>query len=422
MYDQAFSRSNLARSFNRLDFRHIKTPAALDLFKTAILDKADESVKSGFHATANPLIKFPFKGRDIFKFSSLSDELIARTLCRNLKANHLRLQNGRTHISQNLKSFLEEGVPYRLYRLDVKSFYESFQLSYVLSKVNQLVELSPLSKKLLRQLLACHAILGGAGIPRGLAISASLAEYLMADFDRRLNVHNDVFFFARYVDDIIIITAARENSATFLRDIERQLPPGLRFSTTKKDVREVKGKVSPSKATESRIKLLEFDYLGYCYHLSEPVRQKNLNPSDHFRDVQVDIAKRKVVKYKTRISRSFFDFGKTGDWLLLRDRIKFLTKNFSVYNAKAGGKKKAGIYHSYPLAMSDARGLQELDRFLRSAILTKKGRLYSASSIHLTGAQKRELLSDKFSSGHADINFVHFSATRLNQIQACWQY
>src|SRR5690606_13718624 len=105
-----------------------------------------------------------------------------------------------------------------------------------------------------------------------------------------------------------------------------------------------------------------------------------------------------------------------------RDRIAFLTQNFSVYNPKAGGKKVAGIYHSYPLISEGAAGLKDLDRFLRNAVLSKKGRVFSITNTIISAHQKRQLLAYSFVKGHSNRSFIHFSATRISQIQSCWTY
>jgi len=199
------------------------------------------------------------------------------------------------------------------------------------------------------------------------------------------------------------------------------LPSGLRLNPTKKQIEEAGDRVNPTKPADVTTHLLKFDYLGYSFRISEPVREKSKPLGDHYRTVTVDIAEKKLTRLKTRISRSFLEFSKSGDWLLLRDRIKFLTKNFSVYNAKAGGKKISGIFHSYPLASSDAEGIASLDKFLRNAILANNGRIASLSSPKLTGARKRQLLSNSFIEGHAKASFVYFSGSRLKQIQACWK-
>lgn len=421
MYDQSFNKKTLARVFQKLDFVGIKSSAELEAFRENMLNKAVASAASGFAKAANPLVSFPLHGRQVFMFPGLWDELVARKLCSNIKKTSKANSRGRAQIVSNLRLLLEEGVPFRVYRLDVKSFYESFKASNVIAKVGELSELSPLSKRLLHDLLGCHAALGGTGIPRGLALSAALSEHLMRDFDHKVSGHPEVFFFSRYVDDIIIVTSAREDKTIFVRQIENMLPPGLSLNPTKRQVEEASNRVSPTKPADPAVHLFKFDYLGYSFRISEPARDKTKQPGDHHRTVVVDIAERKITRFKTRISRSFFDFAKNGDWPLLRDRIKFLTKNFSVYNAKAGGKKIAGIFHSYPLASSDAEGIASLDQFLRNAILSKNGRISSLSSPKLTGTQKRQLLSNSFREGHAKASFVYFSGSRLKQIQQCWK-
>lgn len=420
MHDQSFNKKTIARVFQKLDFVGIKTSAELDVFRESMLNKAMATAASGFTKTANPLVSFPLHGRKVFMFPNLGDEIVARQLCLNIKKTSKSTSRGRAQIVSNLRLILEEGVPFRVYRLDVKSFYESFKTSTVIAKIGELAELSPLSKRLLHDLLGCHAALGGTGIPRGLALSAALSEHLMRDFDHKVGGHSEVFFFSRYVDDIIIVTSAREDSAIFVRQIENMLPPGLRLNPTKRQIEEAGERVNPTKPADATVHLFKFDYLGYSFLIDEPVRERNKPIGDHYRTVAVDIAEKKVTRFKTRISRSFFEFSKSGDWLLLRDRIKFLTKNFSVYNAKAGGKKIAGIFHSYPLAASDAAGIASLDAFLKNAILAKSGRIASLSSPKLTGAQKRQLLSNSFIEGHAKASFVYFSGSRLKQIQACW--
>lgn len=421
VYDQSFNKKTLARLFKKYDFIGIKTPAELDEFRESMLQKAMESAATGFEKATNPLVSFPLHGRQVFMLPNLEDELVIRQLCSNIKKISKATSRGRTQIVSNLRLLLEEGVPFRVYRLDIKSFYESFRRSNVIEKIGELAELSPLSKRLLHDLLECHAALGGTGIPRGLALSAALSEYLMRDFDHKASGHPEVFFFSRYVDDIIIITSAREDSITFIRQIENILPAGLRLNPTKRQIVEANERVNPKKPSDAALHLFKFDYLGYSFKISEPTKEKNKQTGDHHRTVVVDIAEKKITRFKTRISRSFFEFAKYGDWPLLRDRIKFLTKNFSVYNAKAGGKKIAGIFHSYPLASSNGEGITSLDDFLRNAILAKNGRIASLSSPKLTGSQKRQLLSNSFIEGHAKASFVYFSGSRLKQIQACWK-
>ncbi|MGZ0079657.1 antiviral reverse transcriptase Drt3a [Methylomonas sp. YC3] len=422
MHDQTFSKKSLERMFQKRDFIGLGTPHDQEIFREKILSLAVDSANISFGKISNPLIKFQLGGKAVFKFCQLSDELIARKLCANIKRSFRSITVGRSQIVGNLRLLLEEGIPFRVYRLDIKSFYESFEPSYVLFIINNLHRLSPHSKTLMQNLLSCHASLGGKGVPRGLSLSAPLSDLLMHSFDMGMQSNEDVFFYSRYVDDIILITSARETATKFVRDVKKLLPPGLSLNQYKRNIESADKQVSPKKSSDlDDIPLFCFDYLGYAFLIREPQKDSKTRPGDHYRSVTVDVAAKKVTRFKTRIARSFIDFSKTGDFVLLKDRIKFLTKNFSVYNAKAGGKKIAGIFHSYPLISNDANALRNLDYFLKNAVISKSGRIFSKSSLRLSAKQKRELLAHSFVRGHAERQFVYFSGSRLKEIQKCWK-
>lgn len=425
MYDQSFSRHALERVLRKSDFR--KIPAAeQEAFKNDQLTSALAAAFSDFSKPSNPLIFFLLKKKKIYRFNKLADELVARKIRENLKRIVRSRGRGRSVIVSNLKTLLEEGVPYRIYRLDVKSFYESFDAVEVIAKIDGLPRLGPHSKNLMRTILANHANMGGSGIPRGLSLSATISDLMMHDFDQRISSDPSVFFYARYVDDIIILSSSLEDSVPFCQFVESNLPVGLKLNSSKKDIVSAEKRVSPVKKSApgvvlESLRVLNFDYLGYNFSVDEPEQEKNKSAGAHFRDVTVDIAKTKVRKIKTRIIRSFVDYERGGNWELLLDRMKFLTQNFSVYNSKMGARKLAGIYHSYPQVSDDSAGLVELDNFLRNAILSRVGRLFSKTTSKLTAQQKRTLLAQSFVKGHTNKSFVYFSAQRISEIQKCWK-
>ncbi|MNN38886.1 reverse transcriptase [compost metagenome] len=201
---------------------------------------------------------------------------------------------------------------------------------------------------LIERILQFHSATGGSGIPRGLSLSAVLSEVLMRDFDNSVRKCKNVFHYSRYIDDMIVISSSREQIFEFIENLKHWLPPGLALNSEKTSIINLSDRV---KATSVSEEPLHFEYLGYHFFISNPTKKQagKAKDGDLFRTVTVDIAKSKIKKIKTRISRAFISFLKTGDWELLLDRISYLTNNFSVYNAKAGGKKVAGIHHSYPL-------------------------------------------------------------------------
>lgn len=421
MHDPSFSKRSLESVIEKRDFYGVGA-AIRTAFKDAKLDAAEASAHSKFKSSLPLLSKFPLRGKTIFHFPKLENELVARKICENIASATQIKTKGRTEIVSSLRLLLEEGVPFRVYRLDISSFYESFLRSEVLDVVNALRKLSPHSKILINELLADHASIGGLGVPRGLSISALLSNLMMQKFDLAMSNNSECFFYARYVDDIIILTSHREDLIGHVRRIEKLLPRGLHLNPTKKDIFGADAYVSPLNSKEKQSILLEFDYLGYSFSVRDPEKIKGKKDGAHFRDVTIDIAAKKIRKLKTRISRAFYDFSKNRNWNLLKDRIKFLTMNFGVYNAKAGGKKLAGIYNSYPLVSSDAPGLKELDHFLRNAILSKSGRLCSLSAPLITQQQRSDLMRCSFAKGHEHKRFVYFSGSRLKEIQDCWKH
>lgn len=418
VYDQSFNRRTLERVFQKGDFRGIAA-ANHELFKDDRLADAEAAALSIFGTAPNPLASFNLRGKAIFCLSNLATELVARKLSSNLKRLVKPNDRGRSAIVGKLHLLLEEGIPFRVYRLDIKSFYESFTNTEVAAKIDQLAALSPHSKSLVHSLLANHKEMGGAGVPRGLALGAILSDLMMEDFDRDIFSNHNVYFYARYVDDIIVITSCQEQVMLFTHRIKAALPAGLELNLNKKTIVDAPKRVAP-KMPPIKQKLLRFDYLGYCFSVYEPEKRGKKKELTYLRTVTVDIANSKVKKIKTRIIRSFLEFNQTSDWSLLYDRIQFLTQNFSVYNSKVGSKKLAGIFYSYPEVTEAATSLIQLDCFLRNAALSKKGKLFSQTSLKLSGKQKRSILTQSFVRGHESKSFVYFPGQRIKQIQECW--
>lgn len=417
MSDQSFSKRELERALIKGDFHHIPQ-AERTLYKSEVINSA-YSTAANLFANSTPLRSFKLRNKIVFQLPELSDELVVRKACRNLKQTQKVKNFGRAEIIENLRLLLSEGVPYCIYRLDVSSFYESFNKQCILSNLDNDLILPYQTKLIIKEILINHADLGGIGVPRGLALGAILSDRLMAVFDNELRTDSRIFFYARYVDDIILITDASEKTEKFIDEISNKLPDGLKLNERKKSVIQIKEKVQPRKTPNTpEIRLGDFDYLGYAFKILEPIKTKKID----YREVKVDIANAKIKKIKSRIIRTFIDFEKNCDWQLLLDRIKFMTNNFSIYDPKLGRRKLAGIFHSYPSVSTDAEGLKELDRFFRNAVLSKSGSLFSKTTLKLNGEKKRMLLAQSFQRGHTKQSFVHFSSQRIKQIQECWKY
>jgi hypothetical protein len=323
----------------------------------------------------------------------------------------------RDAVVANLDHFLREGVPYRVYRLDVKNFYESFDQSLIVSKINATVGISPLSKRILRSTFEAYKSIGGIGIPRGLALSATLADFMMEEFDSHVRTQRNVYLYSRYVDDVIVLTNCREEMRSFLSSLSAALPQRLQLNPSKQCIREAAA--ITSKGTP--LKPFDFEYLGYRFEVSSTVGPGQLKHA--YRQVRIDMAEAKVRRIKTRIARSFLMFRRDWNFDLLRLRIMYLTSNICVKDHDRNTHKLSGIYHNYPrITPTGPSALAELDAFLKMAVTSKSGRLFSVTSTRLTRDHKKKLLSLSFQRGHRTRLYRHFSLAQRKQILSCWRH
>jgi hypothetical protein len=416
LYDQSFSVPALEKVLRKVDFRnHSFTSNAA--FKDAVLSSAVNEAK-GLFPQGLSLRSLKAGNRDVYQITSIPQQLVIRKLTTNIKRLVQLRQWSRNSIITNLVRLLSEGVPYRVYRLDIAQFYASFDQKELIAKLKQCSRLSPQSVNLLVRLSNCYASVGGKGLPTGLAISSVLADFMMREFDARALNRPEVYFYARYVDDILIITnttsVARKE---FLDSLRANLPKGLSFHSSKETVVQVQKQAPKSPAAQPAPAHFTFIYLGYQFSVHDSPKD------DRSRLVRVDIAPQKVIKIKTRISRAFLAFTRDHDFLKLQARIQFLTSNFSLRDLNTGRKKLAGIYESFPHLNGDSsEGLLALNAFLSASVLSNRGRIAAQSAQLLTKAQKQLLMQNCFIRGHKMRVYRAYSPQRLAEIKECWKY
>lgn len=415
MYDHSYNANTLAAAIRKGDFHG--TPAALHaITREKLITEAVAAAHSNFGG-ANPLRKIHINGKTGFAFNTQASEIVARKATANIRALAKLRSSTRAQVVSNLFHFFKEGVPYRIYRLDIRNFYESFDTEYVIAALYKLPALNPLTRQHLETILSFHKTMGGTGLPRGLGLSATLSEFTMREFDQSVCDRENVFFFGRYVDDMIIVTSGDEPKNQFLEDLKQLLPTGLALNHTKTRVRTARSAQKISSPAYSRFEIMRIDYLGYCFKVYDP----NSGKKGGYREVSVDISESKKRKIKLRINRALLDYARKPNFALLCDRIKFLSSNFSIYDRREGRRQLAGIYYNYPLLTSPHTGLKGLDHFLRLSILSKFGRVFGSSYPLLTPGQRRQLLHHSFLRGHEKRLFAHFSSSRISDIQSAWK-
>lgn len=378
--------------------------------------------------------KFSKKNRIVYRINKLNvvTKVIERKIILNLKQIFKFQTVNRTTIVKRLILLLRENVPYTVYRLDIRHFYESFKIEDIKEIISDQIGLSPRTKKLINHLFDFYNLIEGRGCPRGLAISSILTEILMQNFDIEMRNRTNCFFYERYVDDIIIITSKQDED--LIKDIEQLLPKGLLLNKQKTIDLEAPSKKNDNKNlmqkkpnnkcnNENNLSSREpfsFEYLGYKYVLN--------TPSKDGRTIDIDMSDKKCKRYKFKIFRAFYDFYKKGDLSLLENRIKFLTCNYKITKNNGRTTILAGIYYNYPeisLQNNQNSNLKKLDKLLKAIItnnINNNCRLTKIKSVPLSGKIKKKLLKYSFEQGYKKKIFYRFSSEEISRIKKCWEY
>jgi len=332
--------------------------------------------------------------------------LLIRKLNDNIKRLYGVKQSDRHSIVKQVQILLEEkSRPISILRLDIKKFYESINKKFILDKIIEDDSLlSYHSKYLLKNILLENPQLKKLeGLPFGLNISATLSEIRMKYFDANIRKVDGVYFYVRYVDDIVIFTYKRENIEEVIKKI---LPDELEFHENN----DSKKKFILLHHQNSQG---SFDYLGYNFKITR-------------NEVITTIANSKIKKIKSRIISSFISYFRDRNFILLEQRIKFLTGNYFIkqrnkYENESEIKKlKSGIYYNYKLINSFEQ-LKELNIFLQKTIYAQRGKFGIKVSKMLNTPHKQRLSKCSFQAGFNKKITHNFKQETLSSINKGWE-
>lgn len=403
--------SNLRnRALRQSDF--IRHPSLTsDVVKDKLIADAEGILENGFAGLK--LIANKHNGKTTYRIDSFEHELVLRLVGRSIQSLTSVRQSNRVVIIKALKSLLSEGVDYRVYRLDLKSFFESVDVSDIVSRLRNDRAFSRQNLILLEEFFSYLSSIGITGLPRGVPLSAILSEYVLRDFDSEISSESQVFYYARFVDDIIIISRGLESAKQQLRTWASKLPSGLRFNLNKSDWFDL---VSIKGAPQS---LEEIEFLGYQFLV--PSKPNSTQPQA--RAIETDISPRKRNKIKTRIVKSALTYCVDGNFSDFLDRIKLLSSNATVFDQSLGVKRKIGIYYNYQLIdVNSCVALGEIDEFYKRFLLSKSGPIASKLAAKLSDTQRRRLLKLSFERGFRERTFVHYRGARMAHLMRCWEH
>lgn len=336
-------------------------------------------------------------GKDLYTVDNISEYFFA---INQVQHNVSRLfdvkQSNRNSIVQQLISLLSDKFPKAVVRTDISSFYESIDHATILKNVNQDNLLSPKSRKIINQILRSYKDLSGSdkGVPRGIGVSAYLSELFMRRIDRLIRAIPGVIYYARFVDDIVVIFIPNPNEQPrdFLYEVKKTIEGHSTVLT------------NPAKTFQKNIydaASYNFEFLGYEFTVKEGT-------------VKTKLTTRKLEKIETRLDTAFKDYinlsviDEKSARKILVSRIRFLTGNTRLANNKS--KILIGIYYSNSY-LTEIGQIKHLDNLLKKYTNTR------LTSISL----KRRLSKYSFIDGFKNHRFSSFSGKQLREIMKIWK-
>lgn len=337
-----------------------------------------------------------FRGKPILSIKDEHSKLVINHVSELLKELYEVKQGNRHKIVANVVQMLGENSEKYVFRYDIKKFYESIHPEYIYRMINSDPAISPNSKALVRMYLKGIEDKGISGVGRGTSLSAALAEYYLRDFDKIIRRIDGVYYYARFVDDIIIFSYKKIDD--FKRVVQSNLPDGM-ILHDRKDKKSEISFVDDSEFT--------FSYLGYSF----TANKKKL--------IKIDFSDNKVAKIKSRLVKSFMDYGRNSDERLLVARIKYLTGNRFI-QLNNGLAYTVGFYSSYRnINPINSDGLIELDKFYKKIIYSKKFRVNRLTPFSMLSRNGLNFIKNvSFLESYKSRPYYHFS--NINRVKRCW--
>lgn len=395
MYSQSFTPSNLYSCTTQTERRNS------GLNKEELVQKVESCInysinKGTFQFQIRTLDDLCLNDQQKGSMEYLCQDLVLRKLYNNIKRIYGVEQSNRNQIVKQMVSLLKEESLKWVIRLDVRHFFESINRTLLMERFQEDGRLNYQSICLLKNLFAHPTINPEKGLPRGLSVSSVMSELYMKYFDLEIRRMDGVFYYARFVDDIIIFCnpTAQTNVWEKVPDVLSKI--GLHLNPNK------------SYKWDNQQQIVKLTYVGYTFL---PKGKK---------DVEVSIAERKINMIKTRITKTFLRFAKDGDYDKLKARIKFLTGNFTLYNPSTLLPIKVGIYFNYNM-VTDKTVLYALDEYYQRLLHCRTGRLGSLLTARLSAAQRTYLAKYSFVFGFEHHVNHFFTSATLADIKSCWQ-
>ena len=232
------------------------------------------------------------------------------------------------------------------------------------------------------------------GIPRGVGISAYLAELYLRPVDKEIRAIPGLVLYCRFVDDVVAVFA-RPPAGKALGSYQSLVTNifaenGLTHNVNKTFEFDL-----------AKLDIKKFEYLGYRFLL---------RPGH----CEVKPSASKISKYKMRTNAAFEAYWQecSNDsrraYRNLVARIKFLTGNTRLSNSKS--RATTGIYYNNSI-VNELSSFALLDKLLKTRVAKIK-----------RASLRKRLKPYKFTDGFQTKRFHNFSTRELQTIVSVWKH
>ncbi len=391
MLQQSLDAKSLLKVISRTDVQDwdlwSRTSEIDAVMRAMVLDLENSSYRINGVSTGS------HNGNTTYQLRKAKDHFGLKLIDRHLRRIYKVTQSDRNRIIREIRALLGDGGELSIIREDVRAFYESIQFENLVEKLRSDMLLSDRSLSMVESLNQELLRSGNSGLPRGIALSATLSELYMETFDRAIRALPCTFYLARYVDDIVVLTDS-ESVAEVKRCITEELQK-LQLELRSDGTRSLVCNVGNA----------DFSYLGYHFRTNST---GNNSPT-----VDISISKNKVNKIKRRIVRAFMTFDRDGDFQALLSRCRYLACS-KVVKCSDTGDVLSGLRYNYQY-ISSLNKLKVFDGFMNN-ILSGKTRFGTG----LTTAQRDRLRRISFYRASRDGMIVGYSRRKVKHLKRAW--
>lgn len=415
MYDASFSARSLMYVFKKQDYRsydikNIEEVKLRLLQAEAYTNSIESSLKFNIAHT---------KGRALYFPKDYETEIIIRKANANIKKILGINPVSRNDIIRHLKEILKEGVPYVIGRYDIKRFYDNIKIAELNQNLDESLSTTYDTRRLVSGFLSSHEATYSSGLPTGISLSATLSELYLRKFDCKIKALPWVRYFARYVDDILIIAEPRTTIQSMEAALIDGLPDGLALNSGKDKRYFCKlerdfGGTGPE---------ANFDYLGYEFKVDKIMKKSSTCGTLASRKVTVDISEKKVKIRKTRFIYSIHKYLSDGNFQDLKNRFRILNSGHVYFDKSKNKYRRSGIMYSYPLIDFPSNSLTSIEKLYRTIFTKRNGPICTLLSLSpLSRSERKYFLSHSLETTVKDGVHIDLNPKEVVRLMECWKH